>query len=108
LTARRETSTVIISHDLSVIRFSCDRVIVMCEGAVVEEGIVDNILAAPQHPYTRELISCVPGAPKTTELAGSVPLPARERNPLHVADELPSGRGGDGIGPAVSRSAGDG
>jgi ABC-type oligopeptide transport system ATPase subunit len=92
LAAEREMSTVIISHDLAVIRFSCDRVIVMCEGAVVEEGAVEEILAAPRHPYTRELIASVPG----------------ERNSPHVADELPTDRRGQGIGPAVSRSGGDG
>jgi peptide/nickel transport system ATP-binding protein len=92
LAAEREMSTVIISHDLAVIRFSCDRVIVMCEGAVVEEGAVEEILAAPQHPYTRDLIASVPG----------------ERNSPHVADELPTDRRGQGIGPAVSRSGGDG
>jgi len=111
MTAEREMSTVIVSHDLAVIRFSCDRVIVMCEGAVVEEGMVEGILAAPQHPYTRELISSVPGAPAPAEPpvpdADPVPSPARERNPLHVADELPSGRRGEGIGRAVSRGGGD-
>jgi oligopeptide transport system ATP-binding protein len=98
LTAERDMSTVIISHDLAVIRFSCDRAIVMCEGAVVEEGAVEDILAAPQHPYTRELIASVPGAG---------PEPRPERNTADVADELPTGRRGDGIGPAVGRRGGD-
>jgi peptide/nickel transport system ATP-binding protein len=67
LTAQREMSTVIISHDLAVIRFSCHRVIVMCEGAIVEEGNVEDILASPEHPYTRQLIASVPGAPRPGE-----------------------------------------
>jgi peptide/nickel transport system ATP-binding protein len=98
LTAERDMSTVIISHDLAVIRFSCDRVIVMCEGAIVEEGAVEDILAAPQHPYTRELIASVPGAG---------PQPAPERNLSDVADELPTDRRGEGIGPAVGGRGGD-
>ena len=55
LTAQRDLSTVIISHDLAVIRFSCHRVIVMCDGAIVEEGDVEDIfLAAPERPYTKK------------------------------------------------------
>jgi peptide/nickel transport system ATP-binding protein len=99
LAAERDMSTVIISHDLAVIRFSCDRVIVMSEGAIVEEGAVEDVLAAPQHPYTRELIASVPGA-------GPEPLP--ERNLPDVADELPTGRRGEGIGPARGGRGGDG
>jgi ABC-type glutathione transport system ATPase component len=99
LAAEREMSTVIVSHDLAVIRFTCDRVIVMCEGAVVEEGAVEDVLSAPQHPYTRELIASVPGAG---------PVPPSERNPSDVADELPTGRRGLRSGPAVSRRGGDG
>jgi oligopeptide transport system ATP-binding protein len=97
LAAEHEMSIVMISHDLAVIRYSCDRAVVMYHGAVVEQGAVESILAAPSHPYTRELIASVPG----TE-------PAPERNSTHVADELPAGRRGEGIGPAVSRSGGDG
>jgi len=112
LTAERDTSTVIVSHELAVIRFICDRVIVMSEGAVVEKGAVEDILARPQHPYTRELISSVPSAPAGAGLpvpgADPAPLPTTERNPLHVAHELPSGRRGEGIGPAVGRGGGEG
>lgn len=113
LTAKREMSTVIISHDLAVIRFSCSRVIVMCEGSIVEEGAVEDILAAPKHAYTRELIASVPGAPRpsgTDPATGtaSVPRQAAERNPLHVADELPASGRRDGIGPAVSRGGNSG
>ena len=112
LTAQREMSTVIISHDLAVIRFSCHRVIVMCDGAIVEEGDVEDILAAPERPYTRELIASVPGTPRPGERgpAGVVPRPrpARERNPQHVADELPGSGRRDGIDPAVSRGGNSG
>jgi ABC-type microcin C transport system duplicated ATPase subunit YejF len=49
-----------ISHDLSVIRAICDRVYVMREGRVVEEGKCEAIFAAPSHPYTRVLIDAIP------------------------------------------------
>jgi peptide/nickel transport system ATP-binding protein len=39
----------------------CDRILVMREGEVVEEGDTSAIYARPQHPYTRELLAAVPG-----------------------------------------------
>nr|WP_113869335.1 methionine ABC transporter ATP-binding protein [Brenneria salicis]NMN91332.1 D-methionine transport system ATP-binding protein [Brenneria salicis ATCC 15712 = DSM 30166]RBP57836.1 D-methionine transport system ATP-binding protein [Brenneria salicis ATCC 15712 = DSM 30166]RLM28899.1 methionine ABC transporter ATP-binding protein [Brenneria salicis ATCC 15712 = DSM 30166] len=48
---------VLISHEMSVIKSVCDRVAVMTKGKVVEEGDVFDIFAAPQHPFTRQLVS---------------------------------------------------
>ena len=50
---------IFISHDLSVVRFISDRVMVMKEGKIVESGTVDAIYSNPQSPHTRELISAV-------------------------------------------------
>ncbi|GAA2733410.1 ABC transporter ATP-binding protein [Actinocorallia aurantiaca] len=60
----RETTGVavlFVSHDLSVVRRICDRVHVMLRGRVVEEGPAGRVLEAPEHEYTRKLVSAVPG-----------------------------------------------
>lgn len=49
-----------ITHDFGVVAEIADRVVVMQEGRVVEQGMADEILNRPQHPYTRLLISAVP------------------------------------------------
>ncbi|MGU3575373.1 dipeptide ABC transporter ATP-binding protein [Brucellaceae bacterium C25G] len=49
-----------ISHDLSVVRHLCDRIIVMHHGKIVEEGMSENIFEAPQQPYTKMLLNAIP------------------------------------------------
>jgi peptide/nickel transport system ATP-binding protein len=49
-----------ISHDISVIRYMCDRVAVMYRGKVVEEGPTAEVCDRPRHAYTRALLSAVP------------------------------------------------
>ncbi|WP_276302320.1 ABC transporter ATP-binding protein [Halorussus lipolyticus] len=63
----------LISHDMSVVREICDRVAVMYLGEIVEEGPTGDVLADPQHPYTRALVSSVP-APDPGQRAGEVLL----------------------------------
>jgi peptide/nickel transport system ATP-binding protein len=53
-------SMMFISHDLSVVRYLCDRVLVMYRGEVVESGATEAIFANPQHPYTQSLLASVP------------------------------------------------
>ena len=50
-----------ISHDLSVVHYFCDRILVMKEGKIVEEGLSDQVFHAPHHPYTRSLLDAIPG-----------------------------------------------
>jgi peptide/nickel transport system ATP-binding protein len=54
------TTYVFISHDFGVIEHLCDRVIVMRDGLVVEEGDINDVFTAPEHEYTKELLSAVP------------------------------------------------
>lgn len=71
-------SILFISHNLGAIAEICDRVVVLYAGEVVEQGLIADIFANPQHPYTRSLIACDPAriADATRELpviAGDVP-----------------------------------
>ena len=54
-------TAVFISHDLSVIRYLCDRVLVMEKGRIVESGEVESIYRNPSSDYTRSLIEAIPG-----------------------------------------------
>jgi oligopeptide/dipeptide ABC transporter ATP-binding protein len=53
-------SLILITHDLSVIAETCDRVMVMYAGRVAEEGPVRRVFTAPRHPYTQKLLSAFP------------------------------------------------
>ena len=51
---------IFVSHDLNVVRLLCDRVIVMNEGRIVEEGDAEALLSNPREDYTRKLVSAIP------------------------------------------------
>ena len=70
-------SYLFISHDLSVVRYFADRVLVMYLGRIVEEGRGADFWLRPGHPYTRALVAAVPD-------------PARRRHAAPIAGELPS------------------
>ncbi len=54
---RRDTGLLFITHDLAVVGETCERVLVMNKGEVVERGSIDQIFTRPQHPYTRGLLA---------------------------------------------------
>jgi len=52
---------IFISHDLSVVRYISDRIMVMHKGKIIEEGPADEIYFHPQQEYTKNLIASIPG-----------------------------------------------
>ncbi|MCG6883519.1 MAG: ABC transporter ATP-binding protein [Silicimonas sp.] len=73
-----KTTLLFISHDLSIVRYLADRVMVMYLGHVVEIGDTEEVFAPPYHPYTEALLSAVPIADTSVEkqhivLEGDVP-----------------------------------
>ena len=73
-----KTTLLFISHDLSIVRYLADRVMVMYLGHVVEIGTTDQVFAPPYHPYTEALLSAVPIADtkvkkKHVVLEGDIP-----------------------------------
>ena len=56
-------SYLLVSHDLAVVNLMCDDVLVLQSGQVLEQGAATQIFQHPAHPYTRMLISAVPGQP---------------------------------------------
>jgi oligopeptide/dipeptide ABC transporter ATP-binding protein len=77
LRAEHDLAYLLISHDLGVIRYLCERVAVMYLGRIVEQGPTERIFEAAQHPYTRALILARPDVdtdrPPRLLLAGEIP-----------------------------------
>lgn len=60
LTQKHQLTMLFISHDMSVVRYLCDRVLVMQNGRLVEEGKTEAIFAAPRETYTQQLLAAIP------------------------------------------------
>lgn len=77
LQATLNMALVMVTHDLGVVASTCDRVVVMYAGEVVERGQTEQIFYSPRHPYTAALLNCLPsGAEQTVRgIPGTVPLP---------------------------------
>jgi peptide/nickel transport system ATP-binding protein len=54
-------TSIFISHDLSVVRYISDRILVMHKGKIVEQGLADEVYYNPKEPYTQKLIDAIPG-----------------------------------------------
>lgn len=74
-----DLSLVIISHDLAVVEYLCDRIIVMYLGKIVESADFASLYGNPRHPYTRTLLSAIP-----------VPDPFRKKERIILQGDVPS------------------
>ena len=75
------TTMLFISHDLSVVRYLADRIVVMYLGQIMEQGTTGEVFAPPYHPYTEALLAAVPIADANVEkrkvvLTGEIPSPS--------------------------------
>ena len=89
LNTRLNTAVLLITHDLGVVAETCERVIVMYAGQIIEEAPVKQIFDDPQHPYTKGLIQSVPDMrhkkDRLYSIPGSVPKPGSIRQGCRFA-----------------------
>ena len=78
-------SYLFISHDLGVISHVSDRILVMKDGAVVEQGTPHEIFGSPQHPYTQQLIASIPEFDPASFAGGSQESADPEPRPVEAA-----------------------
>ena len=74
-------TAIYISHDLALVRYVCERTIVMYLGRIVEDGPTEDIVREPLHPYTKALVQAVP-----------VPHPDQPHDPLPIGRGAPDAR----------------
>ncbi|WP_407833757.1 ABC transporter ATP-binding protein [Vibrio rotiferianus] len=72
--AKMGMAILFITHDLGVVKHFADRVLVMCKGEVVEEGITETLFSDPQHDYTKMLINSIPKGNKDPIEEGATEL----------------------------------
>lgn len=87
LNAARGMSMILITHDLGLAAQYCDRIVVMKDGQIVDEGMPAHLFTAPQHAYTSKLVDATPriGA----SIRGLLPPEARTAEPQHrVHDQV--------------------
>jgi oligopeptide/dipeptide ABC transporter ATP-binding protein len=78
LRRKYQLAMIFVSHDLNVVRLLCDRVLVMYLGQVVESGPAQALFEAPAHPYTRALLSAIPGRKSSLP-----PLQGEPKSPIN-------------------------
>ena len=113
LKAQFDLTYVFISHDLNVVRYISDRVMVMYLGKVVEIGPVDRLYRDPQHPYTQALLSAMPSMDprrRTVQapLSGDPPNPINPPSGCRFRTRCPFAEGVcEAVPPALLAPPGD-
>lgn len=90
LSEERRMAVILVAHDLAVVNYVCQRVLILYKGRVVEEGPAQEVFSSPRHPYTRLLKSAVPD-------------PDDEETPVMPAVEVVSGGVGGAGCPFAAR-----
>ena len=80
-----DTAIILVTHDVGVVAGSCDEMIVLYGGRIMESGPVDEMFATPRHPYTRSLLEAVPRLDRDDERLPAIPGDPPDMN------RLPSG-----------------
>ncbi len=87
------TTRIMISHDMSVIASSCNKIAVMYAGEILEIGLVANVMVNPKHPYTQALLRSFPSLKghndKLTSIPGSLPDLSQKNDDCVFAPRCP-------------------
>lgn len=88
LQCKLQTSLLLITHDLSIVASTCDRVLVMYAGKIVDSGTAEEVFLKPQHPYTEMLLQTLPrlDRPKSQRL---VPIEGAPPNLFSISNGCP-------------------
>jgi peptide/nickel transport system ATP-binding protein/oligopeptide transport system ATP-binding protein len=91
---KKDTSLLLITHDMGVIWEMCNRVIVMYASRIAEQGPLQQIFDTPSHPYTQGLLKAIPAyagrSGRLFTIEGQVPAPIDYPQGCHFADRCPS------------------
>lgn len=87
LIRERDMSSILITHDLGLAAQYCDRLIVMKDGQIIEQGYPEQIFSQPQHPYSRKLVDATPRA--GASVRDLLPAEARAPEPGIVISDQP-------------------
>ena len=83
----RDMSSILITHDLGLAAQYCDRILVMKDGIIVEQGDPVQIFSTPQHPYSRKLVDATPRAGESVR--NLLPPQERTQEPVLAVSDVP-------------------
>lgn len=93
MNAEFNTAILLITHDLGVVHNTCERVMIMYAGRIVEEGGVTTVFDSPKHPYTKGLFASIPAftgkSERLSSIEGQVPKPGSIKKGCMFAPRCP-------------------